>query len=192
MTLTLLDVSDHKLKALPNAICGFKSLVTLKADRNELTRLPFSMGRIEALRWLHLAGNKIATLPGSLLTKQPLDSLDLSGNDLKPATDSGKMLYVRLNFPSLVDLCLLDLMKRNVDLDECELPGNLLRLRDSAEKCRCGKTVLSTRAVVLNGMRHSRVTRNFVSEGGESEILFETVVCSTHCLKRYRKNPFAF
>ena len=188
-TLSLLDLSKNRLKFLPNQICSMKRLVTLKLDGNLLERLPFLIGKVGSLRALSVAGNKLQTLPGSL-ARATLDTLDLSNNPLRDSSESGKILFDNLSFPSLLDICLLKCIKAEIRPAPGDLPGNVLSLFDSHQTCRCGRPCFTSKAVVLNALPLSKISSTYLCDVGDA--LFEAVMCSKKCADKYSKNPFAF
>ncbi|KAL6645094.1 hypothetical protein ACP70R_016702 [Stipagrostis hirtigluma subsp. patula] len=81
--LLLLNVSDNKLKALPESIGGCNSLEDLQANGNSIEDVPSSICNLVCLKSLSLNGNKIHQLPPNLLRVcKALQNLSLHDNPI--------------------------------------------------------------------------------------------------------------
>ncbi len=100
-TLTLLDLSQNKLKFLKPYFTGLRALVTLKLDQNELVCLPQSLGKLSRLRFFSATKNQLRTLPATF-GQLRLDELDLFDNQF--LQDGPSTAKNRLEFPSLHEL----------------------------------------------------------------------------------------
>ncbi|NUO80023.1 leucine-rich repeat domain-containing protein [candidate division KSB1 bacterium] len=93
--LTLLDLRDNQLTALPESMPHLQSLTRLdlssraiEQDRNQLTTLPESFGELRKLITLDLSGNKLTKFPESMARLQDLTTLNLNGNRLTALPES--------------------------------------------------------------------------------------------------------
>jgi Leucine-rich repeat (LRR) protein len=65
-SLTALDASDNRLRAIPaSALGGARALARVAARSNALTELPESVGCLTALTALDVSMNRLAGLPES-------------------------------------------------------------------------------------------------------------------------------
>ncbi len=64
--LRYLDLSECRLRLLPEAITGLRELRVLRLNNNNLTALPDSIGRLSKLEHLGLRGNNLAAIPASI------------------------------------------------------------------------------------------------------------------------------
>ena len=62
--------------------CCAQALETLTLSMNDLTTVPFALGRLTTLQTLRLAHNSLTALPLSFAALTALSDLDLSGNPL--------------------------------------------------------------------------------------------------------------
>ncbi|MBF0452348.1 MAG: hypothetical protein HQK75_16720, partial [Candidatus Magnetomorum sp.] len=83
MNLSSLDISENRLKYLPDDICSIQSLTELNVSNNQLVNLPACIGNIQTLSIFNASGNQLTHLPESLFTIEPLTKLYLSDNRLK-------------------------------------------------------------------------------------------------------------
>ena len=103
-TLTMLDLSSNRLRALPDDLPRLRALRTLFCSNNLFETLPASLGACPALdlvgfkanaiahvpasalsprlRWLILSDNRVAAMPGTLGACRGLRKLALAGNRL--------------------------------------------------------------------------------------------------------------
>lgn len=68
--LELLDISDNKLKKLPQSITNLKNLKGLDLAYNKLKRVPESVYSLKNLKWLDLSYNKIKKFPIELNARE--------------------------------------------------------------------------------------------------------------------------
>ena len=100
-TLSVLDLSNNKLKIVRSWIGKLRNLVTLKLQENQIAALAASVKELTQLRNLHRGNNELRTLPAGFASLR-LDSLDLSGNrflDYGPTSTIDKF-----HFTSLVEV----------------------------------------------------------------------------------------
>lgn len=139
-TLTEEDVAHVRSLSIKDMEAGdelayflkpFKGLVSLKLDRNRLTRLPEVLSHMPDLQHLSLNGNQLALTEHTLrklADLRNLRTLELSGNRLGATPDVSKMFHLRSLFLSdtfatelPVGLSLLP------NLDKVDLNGNEIR-----------------------------------------------------------------
>lgn len=77
-----LDLSDLRLRLLPNSLIQLTQLRSLNLSNNRLTKLPNSLGRLTQLQTLDLRDNMLMTLPSFIGRLPELKSLDLCNNEL--------------------------------------------------------------------------------------------------------------
>jgi Leucine-rich repeat (LRR) protein len=65
-TLTSLDFSKNRLKALPEEFCNLVNLVRLKLDHNDLAELPLMFSALYKLEKLTLNFNRLKMLPPNI------------------------------------------------------------------------------------------------------------------------------
>ncbi|MCH9632201.1 MAG: hypothetical protein S4CHLAM6_05310 [Chlamydiae bacterium] len=80
VNLTLLDVSGNKLQALPASFVKLKKLEQLVLERNQIEALPEDFGQLSSLSLLYLSSNKIESLPESFCRLRHLRVLLISDN----------------------------------------------------------------------------------------------------------------
>uniref|UniRef100_A0A5B7AZV6 Putative plant intracellular Ras-group-related LRR protein 9-like n=1 Tax=Davidia involucrata TaxID=16924 RepID=A0A5B7AZV6_DAVIN len=93
-----IDLSERRLRFLPEAFGGLRGLVALNLSSNQLEVIPDSIAGIENLEELNLSSNLLESLPDSIGLLVNLKILDVSGNKLTALPDS--ICYCR----SLVEL----------------------------------------------------------------------------------------
>ena len=112
-----MDVSENKLKAIPDGLCSLAALESLDISENEITalpaefgqltnletlmcfknllsKLPDSIGKCAALSEVNLFNNKLIRLPAAMSDLNGLTDLNVGGNKLKtlPKTDNWTQL----------------------------------------------------------------------------------------------------
>jgi Leucine-rich repeat (LRR) protein len=97
-TLTILDMSNNCIDALPKTFGELVNLVTLNLSGNFLRELPETVGSLVRLRALDVSSNKLRVLPASISGSIDLESLDVSNNQLTELPESLTAL------PNLKDL----------------------------------------------------------------------------------------
>ena len=80
ITVKTLDLGKNQLTRLPESIGQLKSLEFLHLNNNQLAALPESIGQLAFLRYLYLDNNQLATLPESIEQLKSLQNLNLEGN----------------------------------------------------------------------------------------------------------------
>jgi len=80
LQVRILDLSNNRLQAVPDALCGMGSLEVLKLAGNALEGLPERMGRMARLRLLDVRGNCLTALPPEVLLLRELEVILLAGN----------------------------------------------------------------------------------------------------------------
>lgn len=76
------DLSERKLRALPEAFGRLASLVVLNLSNNQLEAIPDSVSGLENLEELYLSSNLLESLPDSIGLLFKLKIFDVSGNKL--------------------------------------------------------------------------------------------------------------
>lgn len=82
------ELSEKKLKTLPDAFGRLASVVSLNLSCNELKALPDSIAGLENLEEFFLSSNQLESLPDSIGLLLKLKILDVSSNQLKAFPDS--------------------------------------------------------------------------------------------------------
>lgn len=80
--LLVLDASKNLLSVIPDSIVGLQNLEELKLSANHLESLPDSIGFLQKLKLLNVSGNKLTALPDAICQCRSLVELDVSFNDL--------------------------------------------------------------------------------------------------------------
>ncbi|VDK49325.1 unnamed protein product [Anisakis simplex] len=97
--LKQLHVSSNQLQALPDEVGMLKKLEVLNAACNAISSLPDSFAGLSSLKVLNLSANKFSTLPVVLTHLFSLDNLDMSGNLLEKLPDEvGALKTSEMNF----------------------------------------------------------------------------------------------
>jgi len=106
-----LNLSQNRIKKLPNSIGRFKYLEELNLFSNKLEKLPFGIEGLHQLKYLDLSNNQDLDLEfniKSLKHLKKLEVLNLSFNDLRDIPKSIKTLSslkrINLSFNHLIDL----------------------------------------------------------------------------------------
>ncbi|KHN72365.1 Leucine-rich repeat-containing protein 57 [Toxocara canis] len=113
--LKQLHLSGNQLQSLPDELGMLKKLEVLNAARNLLCSLPESFIGLCSLKVLNLSGNKFVTMPLVLCQLQSLDNLDMSINLLEKLPDEVNGLKA-----SEVNLNQNRLSSLNENLARCE------------------------------------------------------------------------
>ena len=104
ITVKTLDLGKNQLTRLPESIGQLKSLRYLSLDNNQLAALPKSIGQLKSLEGLYLGINQLSTLPESIGQLAALKNLILSNNQLATLPESiGQLesleeLYLKRNY----------------------------------------------------------------------------------------------
>ena len=88
LQLTALDLSNQRLKFIPESISNLTQLEALDLSENQLTDLPESIRNLTLLRVLNLNNNRLAALPESISNLTPLTMLSLGNNRLTAIPES--------------------------------------------------------------------------------------------------------
>ena len=118
-TLTILDLSENKLKTLPESLDGLKSLRCLNLSNNDFDCFPCSLLRGECAERIHILeinSNKISYLPSNIVRLKNLHTLKLKDNHL---------VSIPHSFGNMKSLQRLEL---NNNLLQC-LPWSFLKLK---------------------------------------------------------------
>ncbi|KAF3436932.1 hypothetical protein FNV43_RR19685 [Rhamnella rubrinervis] len=81
-SLLVLNISSNQLEVIPDSIAGLENLEELNASSNLLESLPDSIGLLQRLKILNVSGNKLNALPESICRCRSLVELDVSFNSL--------------------------------------------------------------------------------------------------------------
>uniref|UniRef100_A0A915ASE4 Uncharacterized protein n=1 Tax=Parascaris univalens TaxID=6257 RepID=A0A915ASE4_PARUN len=90
--LKQLHLSGNQLEELPDEVGLLKKLEVLNASRNLLASLPDGFVGLCSLKVLNLSGNKLVTMPIAICRLQSLENLDMSANLLETLPDEVKEL----------------------------------------------------------------------------------------------------
>ncbi|XP_051021850.1 leucine-rich repeat-containing protein 40 [Acomys russatus] len=126
--LTVLDIHDNQLTALPSAIRELGNLQKLNVSHNKLQTLPEEVTSLRSLRTLHLQHNELARLPAGLERLASLEDLDLSNNRLTAVPADVALLpsLLRLSLSSNQLKSLPPEMSRMKKLKHLDCDDNLL------------------------------------------------------------------
>ena len=106
--LTILDVSDNRLRTLPwNALSELDYLESMFASSNELTSLRNkTIGGFKRLRMLEIMNNHIVEIEDGFLAIPFLNSVYMSGNRLKqlPWADLSKLQFIDASYNRITEL----------------------------------------------------------------------------------------
>ena len=123
-----LDLSELKLKSLPEQIYKLKSLKTLNLDWNKLSVLPGKMGELTSLEKLDLSWNNLTLFPKEVTHLKKLRSLDLWGNriaELPPEISKlGNLRVLDLTLNHLT--CIPSVIAQLSQLEKINISDNLL------------------------------------------------------------------
>ncbi|KAJ4850871.1 Plant intracellular Ras-group- LRR protein 1 [Turnera subulata] len=86
--LEIVDLSDRKLKILPEAFGKILGLKVLNLANNQLVAIPDSVAGLKNLEEFRVASNMLETLPDSIGLLENLKILDVSSNKLEALPDS--------------------------------------------------------------------------------------------------------
>jgi len=86
--LTMLDLCETDLLALPQEIGRLQNLETLNIDGCMLDELPMSISKLAKLKTLHAQNNSLTEIVQDVGEMQSLTELDLFNNDLTTVPDS--------------------------------------------------------------------------------------------------------
>ncbi|KAL2321769.1 hypothetical protein Fmac_026148 [Flemingia macrophylla] len=81
-SLIVLHLSTNQLSVIPDSITGLQNLEELNLSSNALESLPESIGLLHKLKFLNVSGNKLTALPDSTSQCKSLVELDASFNSL--------------------------------------------------------------------------------------------------------------
>jgi Leucine-rich repeat (LRR) protein len=84
-SLSVLDLGNMKLRAVPESLYALGSLRKLVLRTNNLKSLSFSIGNLGSLRELDLSNNHLQSLPETIIGIKDLIRLDLSHNQIVPS-----------------------------------------------------------------------------------------------------------
>ncbi|MFL6212158.1 MAG: COR domain-containing protein [Pyrinomonadaceae bacterium] len=143
---TSLNLSGHKLTALPKSILTLTELRELFIEDNKLSHLPAWIGQFAQLEVLHAGNNRLANLPESLGDLTGLRNLDVSNNFLS---------HLPTTIEKLTKLEELDLSNNRFYL----LPESIWQLSSLAELYLHGNDLLEIPTEIL-GPTHSDVRAN--------------------------------
>ena len=87
-TVTTLDLSNQKLKALPDQISVFHNLRVLDLTNTQLATLPSAIGQLKNLTRLHLNRNQLCELPVEISQLSKLQRLEIDHNTLQSLPDN--------------------------------------------------------------------------------------------------------
>lgn len=149
-----LDLSNQKLKKIPNEVFEFQNLKTLNLSNNKLTELPKEIGLLPKLEELDLSKNKIEEIPKEIGKLIRLSILKLRGNKLydlpKEIGELARLETVDFNgnpiwrlpkeISSCTNLKFMDIRNTEINKDEVPfiqsiLPGVEIFYTDG---CNCG------------------------------------------------------
>ncbi len=80
LPLRWLDLSDQRLRSVPDRVCQCEKLQILYLNNNKLSILPAEIGQLQNLSQLNLFNNQLSTLPAEIGQLQNLSQLYLSSN----------------------------------------------------------------------------------------------------------------
>ncbi|XP_061090753.1 leucine-rich repeat and calponin homology domain-containing protein 1-like isoform X5 [Conger conger] len=147
LPLRVLNASNNKLGALPEAIGQLRDLMELDVSCNEITALPRHIRRLRALRELSVRRNFLCTLPEDL-AELPLVKLDVSCN---------KVTSVPLCYRKMTQLQSLQLENNPLHSPPAQIcmKGKVHIFKYlNMEACRSDKMADSLYLPVIEGLSH--------------------------------------
>ncbi|KAM9832083.1 leucine-rich repeat-containing protein 40 [Neosynchiropus ocellatus] len=98
--ISLLELRDNKIKALPDQITALHSLSRLDLTNNDISTLPASLGLLPNLKALLLEGNPLRGIRRDLLTKGTNELLKYLRGRIKEEPESGDSEPSAMTLPS--------------------------------------------------------------------------------------------
>lgn len=83
--LTEIDLSNNRVKKLPENIDRLQQLTSLNLNNNQLSSLPVAISKLKNLKVLHLENNRFTSLPPHIAQLKNLRILYLKGNAISEA-----------------------------------------------------------------------------------------------------------
>ncbi|KAG2297763.1 hypothetical protein Bca4012_008975 [Brassica carinata] len=135
-----IDISDRRLKLLPEALSKNVSLVSLNLSRNDLKLLPETISGLEKLEELDVSSNLLESLPDSFGLLLNLRVLNVSGNKLtylpESITQCRSLVELDASFNNLASLPanigygLLNLERLSIHLNKLRyFPNSICEMR---------------------------------------------------------------
>ncbi|KAJ0253339.1 Plant intracellular Ras-group-related LRR protein 3 [Hirschfeldia incana] len=136
----MIDLSDRRLKLLPDALSKNVSLVSLNLSRNDLKLLPDTISGLEKLEELDVSSNLLESLPDSFGLLLNLKVLNVSGNKLtylpESMTQCRSLVELDASFNNLASLPanigygLLNLERLSIHLNKLRyFPNSICEMR---------------------------------------------------------------
>ncbi|KAI5569261.1 hypothetical protein BDE02_12G067000 [Populus trichocarpa] len=115
--LKVLNLSNNQLEVIPDSIAGLEILEELILASNLLEALPDSIGLLQNLKILDVSSNKIEILPDTICHCRSLLELDVSFN---------RLTYL----PTNIGYEMLNLQRLSIQLNKiCSLPTSICEMR---------------------------------------------------------------
>lgn len=185
--LTHLDVSENKIKRLPENLDRLKQLLTLQASHNQLERLPATIGKLKKLKSLFVSNNQIPLLAASVVNLH-LTELDVAHNKF----DSTRACIVqhKNQFPSLQTLCAETIVANRIPYSDENLFQHLHSFVKNYHWCWCGKRVFDRFIQCVFHSNLSFMTASLHLAGSDRTIPIEAYFCSQKCCDRFTLKCF--
>ncbi|CAH2327870.1 leucine-rich repeat 1 [Pelobates cultripes] len=184
-TLTSLDLSENKLKALPVQFGQLKELINLKLDENELVQLPFTIGKLSKLRFLSATKNKLPYLPSSFKMLN-LEKLDLFDNPFVKAAPMVPDIHLKMPL-SLLECASRVTINYRIPHSPHILPVTLCQELSMAKTCNCGRPCLNSfiKVIVLMNLHQVSQTVVLVDTMGGTDAPIICYFCSLTCYSQF-------
>nr|XP_039249853.1 leucine-rich repeat protein 1-like [Styela clava] len=200
--LKILNLSNNKIKTLPDSIAEMQSLVELNLENNDLSELPntFSMPNSKlcsSLRCLKLNTNQIKCLPPDFGNLCELYQLHIRSNKLKLLPRCiGRLQKLKVFLAPDNLLRILPASIKCLSLEQIDLSGNdflkvgsippLFRLKDVASLQDLTARVIIKKRLPYDEESLTHFCREFI-EGGRC-----CWRCSLHCFESYIRTAISF
>ncbi|RXG52318.1 Leucine-rich repeat protein 1 [Armadillidium vulgare] len=131
-SLVNLDLSNNNISELPFSIGKLKKLKILNLSRNKLVQLPYSFGRLRKLQELRVAKNEISYFPLTMLHMK-LKFLDF--NCVQRGIENVMADNATGRVPHLVELAAASCVKQGLDPQPSDIPYTLCSYIDKYKIC---------------------------------------------------------
>ena len=123
-----LNLSDRKLKQIPEEIYGFSNLLSLNLSGNEISVIPKDLIVLTSLERLDLSQNQIEIIPSYISALKNLKVLQMSENKVSSLpTEMGDMVNLRKLILIYNELDESDVEELRKKLPDCEIAVSVIK-----------------------------------------------------------------